>query len=179
MFGMKIHYHQLLSAFSSNKTSKAITTESIKRFIRGFDKLIWVRRQDRMRQAVSFAIARRTQAWSSEENRANQIRDASEITPIECVQALSLVCKDDFGWERLIKALNLDVHVIWYEDLTQNYHEQSANALRHLGLDTSVTKIPEPPIRRQASGLNEQVLNQLLAYLGLSENSSSSLLNSC
>ena len=176
---MKIHYHQLLSAFSRDKASKAITTESLKRFIRGFDKLIWVRRRDRMRQAVSLAIARQTQAWSSEENRAIRICDPSEVSPIECLRALSLVCNDDFGWERLVKALNLDVHVIWYEDLTQNYHEQSVNAMRHLGLDASITKIPEPPIQRQASDLNEQVLDQFLTYLGLSENSLSSLSNSC
>lgn len=174
MFGMQIHYSQFLAAFASNQVN-----EAMKRFVFGFDKLIWVRRRDRLRQAVSFAIARRTNAWSSEDSQVNSIHHPSQIHPFECVQALSVVCQNDFGWGRLIKTLNLDACTIWYEDLAENYDEQCANALRHLRLDASVTKIPEPPIRRQASGLNEQVLNQLLAYLGLPENSSSSLLNSC
>jgi LPS sulfotransferase NodH len=164
MFGMQIHYSQLLSAFSSSKVN-----EAMKSFILGFDKLIWVRRRDRLRQAVSLAIARRTDAWSSEDNQPIGIRHPSELHPIECMQALSVVCQNDFGWDKLIKIMNLDACVVWYEDLADSYHEQSVNVLRHLELDSSVTKIPEPPIHRQASELNEQVLNQFRAYLGVAE----------
>ena len=164
MFGMQIHYSHFISAFPGNKL-----TVPMANFIRGFDKLIWVRRRDRMRQAVSFAIAQKTGAWSSEERKVVNIRNAAEVHPIDCLKALNIVCRNDYDWETLIDTLKLDVHVVWFEDLTQNYHEQSANVVRYLGLDSVVTSIPAPPIQRQSSDLNEQVLDQLYAYLGLPE----------
>ena len=163
LFGMQIHYSQFLSAFTSGK----ITADMIK-FIRGFDKLIWVRRRDRLRQAVSFAIARHTKAWSSEEETTIDLSNAAEIHPVQSVKALSTVCASDAGWEMLIKALNLNVYVLWYEDLADDYQEQSLGALRYLGLDVEATKIPDPPIRRQTTDLNEQVLEHLITYLGRS-----------
>lgn len=164
MFGMQIHFSHFLSAFPGNKL-----TAPMANFIRAFDKLIWIRRRDRMRQAVSFAIARKSGAWSSEERKVVSIRNPAEVHPIDCLKALNIVCRNDFDWENLIDTLNLDVHVVWFEDLTQNYHEQSANVVRYLGLDSVVTSIPAPPIQRQSSELNEQVLDQLCTYLGLPE----------
>lgn len=164
MFGMQIHFSHLLSAFPGSKL-----TAPMANFIRGFDKLIWVRRRDRMRQAVSFALARKTGAWSSEERKVVSIRNPTEIHPTDCLKALNVVCGNDADWENLINILKLDVHVVWFEDLTQNYHEQSANVVRYLELDSVVTSIPAPPIQRQSSDLNEQVLDRLCTYLGLPE----------
>ncbi len=161
LFGMQIHYSQFLSAFASDTL-----TDQMIRFIRGFDKLIWVRRRDRLRQAVSFAIARHTKAWSSEEGQTIAVDNASEIHPVQSVQALSTVCASDAGWEMLIKALNLKVHVLWYEDLARDYQQQSVGVLRYLGLDAAAIEIPEPPIRKQSTTLNDQVLEHLINYLG-------------
>lgn len=168
VFGMQIHYSQFIAAFSS---------DAMQRFIGGFDKLIWVRRRDRMRQAVSMAIARKTRAWSSEETLAVAIDDPAAVHPIDCVHALSIVCKNDFGWEQLITDLSLDVLVIWYEDLVQDYPGESAKTLRHLGLDAAVTQIPEPVIHRQSSALNDLILESTLAYVGISGSVRSSMSN--
>ena len=161
LFGMQVHYSQFLSAFASEK----ITAEMIK-FVRGFDKLIWVRRRDRLRQAVSFAIARHTKAWSSEEERTIDLSNAAEIHPVQSVRALSTVCASDAGWEMLIKKLSLNVHELWYEDLANNYREHSVSALRFLGLDFDASNITDPPIQRQTTQLNQQVLDHLKNYLG-------------
>jgi LPS sulfotransferase NodH len=58
IFGMKVHYHQLKQVLVTEERSAA--------FLRGFDKLIWIRRRDRVGQAISKVIAEKTQVWSSE-----------------------------------------------------------------------------------------------------------------
>ena len=160
-FGIQLHYSQFMDAFSAQRIS-----ESMARFILCFDKLIWVRRRDRLRQAVSFALARRNNVWSSEDIETRRIGSVSEIHPAAMVQAMNVVCGNDFGWERLIKSLRLKVHQVWYEELVADYDNQCAKVMNYLEIPDSALQIPSPPIDRQASEINEQLLFELRTYLG-------------
>lgn len=162
IFGMQLHYSQFLKAFSARQATSVMST-----FIRNFDKLIWVRRRDRLRQAVSFVIAKRKRAWSSEDVEDETFLDSMKVSPMEILGALSIVCQNDLGWERCIKAMNLDVHEIWYEDVASDYEAQCSAVLEHIGIADLVEDVPPPQISRQTSGLNERLISDIYAYLGV------------
>lgn len=160
---MKMHYSQLLGVLRLAKPDAKVVA-----FVRKFEKLIWIRRRDRVGQGISQAISLRTQVWSSEDSRFGR-EPAVDIHPYECVRALHAVCRDDAGWEQLIKGAKLAAHEIWYEDLVADYEAQCRSVLAYLELDKDVANIPAPPIERQSGELNERLRHELVAYLGLSD----------
>ncbi|MBG9389791.1 Stf0 family sulfotransferase [Caenimonas aquaedulcis] len=161
VFGMKMHYSQVLSVFRA-----AQPNQNVVNFLRKFDKLIWIRRRDRIGQAISQAVAAKTNVWSSEDTRFRKNPDIS-VHPYECVETLRVVARDDTGWEQLVKQAPLDVHQIWYEDLVSQYEEQGRQVLRYLGIDGQVAAIPAQPIEKQSGELNDRLRRDLHAYLGL------------
>jgi len=161
VFGMKVHYSQLMGVLRLNKPDAKVFG-----FVKKFGKLIWIRRRDRIGQAISQALALRTQVWSSEDSRFGQESNVN-IHPFECVRALRAVCGDDVGWEQLIRAAKLAVHEVWYEDLVADYETQCRAVLAYLDLDEDVPNIPAQPIERQSGPLNERLRRELVAYLGL------------
>ncbi len=163
VFGMKLHFHQMLRVFRANKPNKNIIG-----MLGRFNHLIWIRRRDRLRQAISQAIGQHTQIWSSEDARSVEKKEI-KIHPFACIRALQVIAGDDHGWEQLIAAANLKVHTVWYEDLVKDYDNECRKVLEHLGLDREVTAIPSPPIQRQATDLNEVLYRELKSYLGWSE----------
>jgi hypothetical protein len=42
-----------------------------------------------------------------------------------------------------------------------------AEVIDYLGLSGSIAKVPPPPLRKQATELNERLLENLLSYLGI------------
>ncbi len=161
VFGMKMHYSQLLSVFRAPKPNQGVVN-----FLRKLDKLIWIRRRDRLGQAISQAVAVRTNVWSSEDSRFDR-NPQVQVHPYECVAALNLVARDDAGWEKLIQQAALSVHEIWYEDLVADYEGQGRLVLKYLGIDDQVPSIPAQPIEKQSGELNERLRREVHAYLGL------------
>lgn len=161
MFGLKMHYSQLLGVFNSNRPN-----DKIVKFLRNFGKLIWIRRRDRIGQAISQAIAMKTNVWSSEDSRFQRDPDV-KIHPAEIITTMHIVARDDHGWELLIPAAKLDVLEVWYEDFVDDYENQARKVLQHLGIEKDVTEIPHPPLERQGGALNERLRSELHAYLGL------------
>ena len=161
VFGLKTHYAQLLAAFNTDKPN-----ENVLRFLRRAEKLIWIRRRDRIGQAISQAVAIKTNVWSSEDSRFQREPDV-KIHPFELINTLRIVSRDDVGWEQLIPAAKLQVHEVWYEDLVNDYENQARAVLRYLGIDKDVLVIPPPPLERQGGELNERLRREFHAYLGL------------
>ncbi|MDP1932494.1 MAG: Stf0 family sulfotransferase [Gammaproteobacteria bacterium] len=163
VFGMKLHYSQMLGVFRERQPNK-----NMLQLLAQFSKLIWIRRRDRLSQAISQAVALHTQVWSSEDSGHGKSKNIN-VHPFECVRALNMVAGDDFGWERLIAAAGLQVHTVWYEDLVADYEKQCRGVLRFLDLEQSVSNIPAPPLERQAGEINKQLRAELLNYLGSDE----------
>lgn len=160
VFGMKMHYSQMLGAFGAKTPNQRMVA-----FLKRFDHLVWIRRRDKLGQAISQAIAQHTQVWSSEDANFGKHLKAN-VHPFQCVRALNMVGGDDFGWERLLPAAGLTVHQVWYEDLVADYEEQSRAVLKYLGLDDQVGEVPPPPIERQTTELNKRLRASVLSYLG-------------
>ena len=163
VFGVKMHYSQLLGVFKTRTPN-----DNVIAYLTKFDKLVWMRRRDRLGQAISQAVGQRTNVWSSEDSRFE--RDpAVEVHPFECVRALNMVCQEDAGWEMLLKRSKLAALEIWYEDLAGDYDAQLRRVLGHLGIEQPVQAIPRQPLERQSGPLNERLRVQTMAYLGIAQ----------
>jgi len=159
VFGMKIHYEQILRAFQSN-----LPNEKMIEFLRSHQHLFWIRRRDRLRQAISHAIALKADSWSSEEPPKGH---PASVSCLDCIHSLQAISFQDLGWEELIRKANLKVHIIWYEDLISDYVDKCRLVLQALNLTKAVVKIPPPQIKRQSTQINDRLHRKLLEYLGL------------
>jgi LPS sulfotransferase NodH len=164
VFGMQLHYPQLLMKFSSDNINNSMIG-----FVRDFDKYIWLRRRNKLRQAISFVIAKTNGAWSSEDKKKIEKLEVEDISMIDILSALRFVSFNDFGWERLIHAAKLDVHEVWYEDLVTNYESVCSGIFNFLQINSNIEMVPRPPISRQGSELNEKLYSDALTWLGLNE----------
>lgn len=159
VFGMKIHYEQMLRAFQSS-----VPNEKMTKFLHSFRHLFWIRRRGRLRQAISLALAMHTNSWSSEESHKVS---AESISLLDCIHALQAISFQDCGWGKLISTAKLKVRIIWYEDLVSDYEGTCRLVLRDLQLATVVPHIPPPPIERQTTEINDRLHRKLVHYLGL------------
>lgn len=164
LFGMQLHYSQLLYKFSSDTVNKSIID-----FMRDFDKHIWVRRRSRLRQAISFIIARKKGAWSSEDEREGEKLAVEDISVFDILSALRIVSLNDYGWEEIIKSEQLNVHEVWYEDLVENYERECSGIFDFLQINSYIDSVPPPPISRQGTELNERLFSEALDWLGVNE----------
>jgi trehalose 2-sulfotransferase len=160
VFGIKIQYEQMLRAFQGN-----VPNQKMIEFLRSQHHLFWMRRRDRLRQAISLSVATHTNSWSSEEP---QKALASSVSCLDCINSLQAVSFQDFGWEQLIKAAKLHARTVWYEDLISDYEGTSHLVLRDLKLENAVPTIPRPPIQRQSGAVNDRLYAALVSYLGVS-----------
>ena len=164
VFGMQLHYSQLLMRFSSDSINNPMIG-----FVHDFDKHIWLRRRNKLRQAISFVIAKKTGAWSSEDQKKNEKLEAEDISMIEVLSALRFVSFNDYGWESLISAAKLDVHEVWYEDLIANYQSVCSGIFNYLQITSNIEMVPSPPISKQGTDLNEKLFSDALHWLGVNQ----------
>jgi len=164
VFGMQLHYSQLLIKFSSDRINNSMIS-----FVRDFDKHIWLRRKNKLQQAISFVIAKKSGAWSSEDKKKIEKLEVEDISMGDILSALRFVYLNDYGWECLIRAAKLDVHEVWYEDLVTNYECVCSGILRFLQINRDIEFVPAPPISRQGTELNERLLLDALNWLGVKE----------
>jgi trehalose 2-sulfotransferase len=111
-------------------------------------RLVWVRRADTVRQAISLWRAMQTQSW-----RAENDPDAGE--PQYSFAALrhlvELLSTHDAAWERFFAAAGADVLTVGYEDLSTDLARVLKRTLDHIGVaapDGALDALPR--LRRQA-----------------------------
>ena len=162
-FGMKLHYSQMLYGFNSRKINQQMVD-----FLRNFAALIWIRRRDRVSQAISLTIAKRTGLWSTEDSKLVET-DERSIHPSDCLDSLHVVASDDYSWQQFLQATKLPTLETWYENLVDDYEAESRRILKYLNLNGAVESVPRIQLKRQAGALNQQLYKDLLSYLDLSE----------
>jgi LPS sulfotransferase NodH len=157
MFGMKLHFMQFLHAFESSQ----INSDMIN-FLREANQLIWIKRRNKIYQAISQAIAIQSNVWSSEDpkfQKQNNINISNQLIT-NCLQIITF---DELGWQKTLDTLKLDYLEVWYEDLAESYLLESKKVLNYLNIYP--TRIPEEPIKKQGDELNEYLYKKYLGYI--------------
>jgi trehalose 2-sulfotransferase len=116
----------------------------------GEPRCLWVRREDRVRQAVSLWRAMQTQSWRAE---------AAEREPRYSFAALrhlaGALAADDAAWERFFATSGLPVLEIGYGGLVRDLERTLDRALDHVGVPHARGDLDcTPPMRRQSDDLS-------------------------
>lgn len=148
VFGIKIHrshvYELELGALDFSK------------HFEGF-RFLFMRRKDKIRQAISHVIARQTNAWIIDnEWLANEPRkNDPEYDFGEIYKNIQYLSELDQQWCYFLRKTNMDHISIVYENLISDYEDEIRRILIFLDVD-SIDPIPAPNTTRQSNELNEE-----------------------
>lgn len=168
-FGIQIHFAHF------NRTIGRHPDQTLE-FLRAQDRIILLRRRDKVAQAVSLYRATVTGIYSSlDQERQTEAEIASaknrEI-PYDrnrIAEFLKGVIWQDAGWESLLLQRHIPYQELYYEDLTADYRNQSRRVLEHLNLAIAPEDIPEQKLRKLGTE-QDPLLCRFREYLGLSTN---------
>lgn len=110
---------------------------------------VWIRRRDRVRQAVSWCRAEQTGSWHAEESeRVEPVYDAVRIERL-----IQLSMKHEREWRDYFERQAIKPLEVFYEDLDDDYEGTMRVVFGHLGLVDAT--LVDRPLVRQADALNE------------------------
>jgi len=151
VFGFKAHYHQIKNTFGDRDLREV------------FPKLrfVYITRRDRVRQAVSFARAMRTEQWAAHQPARFEPGpfDAAAIG-----DALEWIEREEALWEELFANMRESPHRLDYEDLVHDVEGSVLAVMRFLGIELpDGLRVPSPTLERQSDSLSEQWVRRYLA----------------
>lgn len=162
-FGLQLHFSHFHALFPDDKSKAG--------FLDRFDKLVFMRRRDKLAQAASLCRATRSGLWSSlEEDMRREAGTPSqdgndELIPTEFTNTLAAIVAQDLGWENLLAGTKRAIMTVFYEDLIADWPGQCARVISWLGGDVSEEDVPTQALRKQAAASDLSLL-KVAEYLG-------------
>jgi glutamate-1-semialdehyde 2,1-aminomutase len=144
VFGFKIHWDQYLEFFPNT---------DLRRVFPGL-RMVLMRREDRLGQALSFSRAAQTGQWASHHPAKNPrpVFDRSEIS-----RFLQKIDAEERAWEDLFRAGGIAPARVVYEHLVARPQPVVVSVLRALGIQADDDLlVPPPTLRRQADRLSRR-----------------------
>lgn len=124
-------------------------------------RLVYLRRRDQLRQAVSSFVADKTGQWR--QYRAQERSAAPTCNFDYIMQSLARIQSDERHWRHFFRANAIEPYEIYYEDLQFDYAGTLTALFRHLGR-ADATIMP-PRLYKQAGARSEELREQFLAEL--------------
>jgi LPS sulfotransferase NodH len=124
-------------------------------------RFIFLRRLDRLRQAVSTHVASVTSEWRSIIGQECQPAVVPSYDHEAIRRAYENARRSDEYWERFFMHAKIDCHRVMYEDLSNRYQETLADLLKSFGREQQ-RPVPSPRLRRQADGVTEGMVRRFL-----------------
>jgi LPS sulfotransferase NodH len=159
VFGIKTHYHQLIEAFGDVESLVVRPGDLDGRFPNLH--LVYIKRLDHIRQAVSFARATQTEQWTSAHDSSPEppSYDREQIGSL-----LDWIEREEVAWERFFAESTAPLFRIVYEELADAIEETIIQVMRFLDIDLPPSfEAPAPTIQRQADALNDEWAARYLA----------------
>jgi trehalose 2-sulfotransferase len=126
-------------------------------------KIIWMRRRDRVEQAVSWAIASQTKVWSQKRGEGPQ-PDAAPRFDFESIdQRYHHITADEQNWADYFRQNKLEPLVLFYEDVTASHRATAERVLEFLGVPFPADlKIAAPTVKKQATAMSDEWASRYL-----------------
>ncbi len=142
--GLKIHWHHHARWVQSGRLDL--------QQVLGPTDWLWIRRRDKLAQAVSWAMALQSGRWAHHQRADRQVRYRHG----QIRRLLRRAEAMDDAWARWFEAEGIVPHVVWYEDLVADHVGVILGVVHHLGMAAEASGIPGKSLRRQATGRNER-----------------------
>ncbi len=119
-------------------------------------KYIWMRRQNQVEQAVSWAMACQTGAWTQKSEDKSQ----SHTTPKFDFKVIDEWCKriaaHDESWANYFRENQIEPLVLFYEEVIASHRAAAERVLEFLGLPFPPGfEIPAPAVEKQATRISK------------------------
>ncbi|MEV0387409.1 Stf0 family sulfotransferase [Nonomuraea sp. NPDC050643] len=120
-------------------------------------RYLWLRRRDRLRQAISHVLAEQTGVWIVDGVYLSTSRPHSEprYDYGEIRRHLSRLDAETRVWEQYFARRGHTPHVVFYEDMLADHPGTVLGCLRHLGVEPP-DALPDPGIKRQSGQVTER-----------------------
>ena len=151
VFGLKAHWGQYKPHFGEADPRTAFPNA----------RLLFITRQDRLRQAISWVRALQTLKWATHDNpRARpEVFDADHIT-----QQLVRIDREEEVWESLFEQWGIAPRRVVYEEFVVAQEKTVREMLAFLGVDAPAElDLPAPVLGRQADDVSDQWAERYLA----------------
>ena len=150
VFATKLHFGQFTAVLGSRRLEELLPSV----------QYIWMRRRDRLRQAISYARAMQTHAWASmHQSRATASYDRALIE-----QMLARVAQEDDGWRSWFERNGITPLQVEYEELIEAPLRVLQRILATVGEHwQDMDGMPEPTLERQSDESTEHWLSRFLS----------------
>lgn len=122
-------------------------------------KYLWVRRRDKVKQAISLCKAKQTKVYNSMQEDEGIKADAVELVyDFESIhKELKRFENEEAAWQNYFSENGITPFVVEYENFVKSYSETAMEALRFLGVKVPEGyEQPQPHYRKQADTVNEE-----------------------
>lgn len=128
-------------------------------------KCVLVSRRDKVRQAVSWAMAKQTNVWWQSSADASEVEVEYRREEIEAL--IGHISKEEARWEAFFSSMGIQPLRIWYEEFIQQPQHALRDVLDFIGVSAvECDALPEPALVRQANGVSESWVRRYRAEIG-------------
>ncbi len=160
VFGVKAHLPQIIEWLGEDSLEETV------RFLAGFDHLIFIRRRDKIGQAISFYRASVTGHWSSQHTKLDlQTAKVPVFDGLRISSAYRYLMNAEENWRKVFSKLNRQPIEIDYEDLASEPRQTILRVLNAIGIESGSDEFSTSTISRQGDGLNDKFRADFLDYM--------------
>ena len=126
-------------------------------------RYVWIMRTNKVRQAVSWAIAAQTNIYAAFQLEERDVarEPAFDFRLIDNLHGL--VLKGEAGWKRYFESAGVEPLLVEYEKLAADYEGTALAVLRHIGVEPPDPLFTgEPRMSRQATALNDEWVHRYM-----------------
>ena len=168
VLGIKLHYYQfaeLPSKLSGLDEYRHLSSAELLPLLFPHLRYVWLRRRDKVRQAISYYRAHKTQAWWSVDGATateGQGQETEiEFDPLAIERIEKVLLENDSAWEQHFKGIRACPFEIFYEDLVADYSGSIRQILSWLDIaGAKAVWIQEPRLKRQSDTRTEEWLTR-------------------
>lgn len=160
IFGLKLFWHQLPALIAklraapclADAPAEASLHDLLKAKLGAAPRYIWLRRRDKLSQAISYLRASKSGIWRSTDAASDDGRcDADLAFDFDLIaQLVRLVHHSDLRWKAFFREHQIGVLEIVYEDFVAPYDASVFRILEFLGISRDGVVVTPPRLQRQA-----------------------------
>ena len=160
VFGAKAHLMQLRMWFTG------APEQSLTNFLRSFDRLVFIRRRDKLGQAISFYRALLSGRWTSQHAAlANREEVPPPFNPKAITATLNEVLASEAAWQSLFTTVGIKPLEVLYEDLADGPQSVLEDVFDAIPIKERRKVWPSPKLQRQRDEISEELRGAYMKFL--------------
>jgi len=162
VFGAKVHWHQLQVLTDKLRKGRAQTDGTLSSTLSAALpalRYIWIRRRNKVAQAISYYRASQTDQWRRQPSTAPDRPAAAHLCEFdfhEIDRLVGLVEEFDAQWQRYFSEREISPLVLVYEEFIADYEGTVRRAMDYLEVGGMLAPIPAPPLLQQADEISAE-----------------------